>query len=354
MAFELPPLPYAYEALQPYMSAETLQYHHDKHHKAYVDNLNKLLPGSGFEGKGLEEIIKASYGKNAGVFNNAGAGLQPHPFLAVDEERRRRQESAGLGAGADRPRSRRLRQVPHRLHRGRQDPVRLRLVPGSQSRTASSKSPRRRTARTRSCMAAGRCLAAMSGSTLITSTIATSGRNISRPGSTISSTGTTSRRCSHSRARNSLSIAKPARVFETFAELRARQRLAVDARLVCPARYSRLDRSTPTRSTASLASSQRCSAAARSRSTSARVFISSLTDGPPFCSARRASRRSRRAAAVSRVHLGLGLRGLLAQRLLRSRASADEPPLVLAADALVRRRRRPRPAVACAESTMSR
>ena len=72
MAFELPPLPYAYEALQPYMSAETLQFHHDKHHKAYVDNLNKLLPGSGFEGKSLEDIVKASYGKNPGVFNNAG------------------------------------------------------------------------------------------------------------------------------------------------------------------------------------------------------------------------------------------------------------------------------------------
>ena len=72
MAFELPPLPYAYDALQPYMSAETLQYHHDKHNKAYVDNLNKLLPGSGLEGKSLEEIVKASYGKNPGIFNNAG------------------------------------------------------------------------------------------------------------------------------------------------------------------------------------------------------------------------------------------------------------------------------------------
>ena len=72
MAFELPPLPYAYDALQPYMSAETLQYHHDKHHKAYVDNLNKLLPGSSFEDKPLEEIVKASYGKNPGIFNNAG------------------------------------------------------------------------------------------------------------------------------------------------------------------------------------------------------------------------------------------------------------------------------------------
>ncbi len=72
MAFELPPLPYAYEALQPSMSAETLHFHHDKHHQAYVDMLNKLLPGSGFEGMSLEEIVKASYGKNPGVFNNAG------------------------------------------------------------------------------------------------------------------------------------------------------------------------------------------------------------------------------------------------------------------------------------------
>ena len=72
MTFELPKLPYAYDALQPYMSAETLEYHHDKHHQAYVDMLNKLLPGSGFEGMSLEEIVKASYGKNQGVFNNAG------------------------------------------------------------------------------------------------------------------------------------------------------------------------------------------------------------------------------------------------------------------------------------------
>jgi len=72
MAFELPPLPYAYDALQPFMSKETLEYHHDKHHQAYVTNGNKLLEGSGLEGKSLEEIVKASYSKNAGLFNNAG------------------------------------------------------------------------------------------------------------------------------------------------------------------------------------------------------------------------------------------------------------------------------------------
>ncbi|MCG8559602.1 MAG: superoxide dismutase [Hyphomicrobiales bacterium] len=72
MAFELPDLPYAYDALQPYMSAETLEFHHDKHHLAYVDNGNKLLDGSGHEDKSLEEVVKASHGSNAGLFNNAG------------------------------------------------------------------------------------------------------------------------------------------------------------------------------------------------------------------------------------------------------------------------------------------
>ncbi len=72
MPFTLPDLPYAHDALAPYMSRETLEYHHDKHHKAYVDNGNKLLADSGLDGKPLEEIVKASHGKNPGLFNNAG------------------------------------------------------------------------------------------------------------------------------------------------------------------------------------------------------------------------------------------------------------------------------------------
>lgn len=72
MAFELPDLPYAYDALGPYMSAETLEYHHDKHHQAYVTNGNKALEGSGLEGESLEEVVKKSHGKNPGLFNNAG------------------------------------------------------------------------------------------------------------------------------------------------------------------------------------------------------------------------------------------------------------------------------------------
>ncbi len=71
MAFELPELPYSYDALGDFMSAETLEFHHDKHHLAYVTNGNNLLKDSGLEGKSLEEIVKESYGKNPGLFNNA-------------------------------------------------------------------------------------------------------------------------------------------------------------------------------------------------------------------------------------------------------------------------------------------
>ncbi|MCY0963797.1 superoxide dismutase [Fe] [Parathalassolituus penaei] len=77
MAFELPALPYAKDALVPHMSVETLEFHHGKHHKTYVDKLNGLIPGTEFEGKTLEEIIKTSSG---GVFNNA-AQIWNHTFF---------------------------------------------------------------------------------------------------------------------------------------------------------------------------------------------------------------------------------------------------------------------------------
>ena len=68
MAFELPPLPYEKNALEPHISAETLEYHYGKHHATYVTKLNGLVEGTDLESKSLEEIIKTSEG---GVFNNA-------------------------------------------------------------------------------------------------------------------------------------------------------------------------------------------------------------------------------------------------------------------------------------------
>lgn len=76
MEHKLPELSYAKEALAPRISAETLEYHHGKHHRAYVDNLNKLIAGTEFENLALEDIIKKASG---GIFNNA-AQVWNHTF----------------------------------------------------------------------------------------------------------------------------------------------------------------------------------------------------------------------------------------------------------------------------------
>ena len=102
----------------PYMSKETLEYHHDKHHQAYVTNGNNLLKGTEFEGKSLEEIVKGSFGKNQALFNNAGQHYNHLAFLEVDEAERRRQDSGRAGEGADR-RLRLRRQGQGRFHRRR-------------------------------------------------------------------------------------------------------------------------------------------------------------------------------------------------------------------------------------------
>jgi Fe-Mn family superoxide dismutase len=76
MAFSLPPLPYDKTALAPHLSAETLEFHHGKHHQAYVTNLNKLVEGKPEASKTLEEVVLSSEG---GVFNNA-AQIWNHNF----------------------------------------------------------------------------------------------------------------------------------------------------------------------------------------------------------------------------------------------------------------------------------
>jgi Fe-Mn family superoxide dismutase len=76
MAFELPPLPYAQDALAPHISAETLEYHYGKHHQTYVTNLNKLVEGTEFESASLEDVIMKS---DAGLFNNS-AQVWNHTF----------------------------------------------------------------------------------------------------------------------------------------------------------------------------------------------------------------------------------------------------------------------------------
>ncbi|HEU5365576.1 MAG TPA: superoxide dismutase [Hanamia sp.] len=80
MAFTLPPLPYDYDALEPHIDKLTMQIHHDKHHQAYVDNLNKAIAGTENENKSLEELVKNAGQYSAAVRNNAG-GDWNHTFF---------------------------------------------------------------------------------------------------------------------------------------------------------------------------------------------------------------------------------------------------------------------------------
>ncbi len=76
MAYELPPLPYDYNALEPHISAKTLEFHHDKHHAKYVSTYNEMVQGTDHDSKSIEDVIKASFdasakGQQSGLFNNA-------------------------------------------------------------------------------------------------------------------------------------------------------------------------------------------------------------------------------------------------------------------------------------------
>jgi superoxide dismutase, Fe-Mn family len=72
MSFSLPDLPYAYDALKPFMSRETLEYHHDKHHKAYLDAMTPMIENTPFAALPIEKIVTASYSENPKLFNQAG------------------------------------------------------------------------------------------------------------------------------------------------------------------------------------------------------------------------------------------------------------------------------------------
>jgi superoxide dismutase, Fe-Mn family len=80
MAFTLPALPYSFDALEPIIDKETMQIHHDKHHQAYVDNLNKAIAGTENENKSLEELI-AKAGSISPAVRNNGGGHWNHSFF---------------------------------------------------------------------------------------------------------------------------------------------------------------------------------------------------------------------------------------------------------------------------------
>lgn len=82
MSFELPSLPYAFDALEPHFDAKTMEIHHGKHHAGYVNNLNNAVAGTDLEGKSLEELMKVA-GSNTAVRNNGGGHFNHSLFWSV-------------------------------------------------------------------------------------------------------------------------------------------------------------------------------------------------------------------------------------------------------------------------------
>ena len=100
MAFELPGLPYAYNALEPHIDAQTMEIHHSKHHQAYTTNLNNAIAGTDLENKSIEEILKACKDKPA-VRNNGGGFWNHNLFWEVMSPNGGGQPSGDLGAAID-------------------------------------------------------------------------------------------------------------------------------------------------------------------------------------------------------------------------------------------------------------
>ena len=102
MAYEVPPLPYDYAALEPHIDEQTMRLHHDKHHQAYVDKANGALEGTEWADKPIEEVIanldSLPADKKGPVRNNGGGHAQPHAVLGVDEPGRRRRALAATWA----------------------------------------------------------------------------------------------------------------------------------------------------------------------------------------------------------------------------------------------------------------
>ncbi len=170
MAFKLPELPYPKSALAPFLSQETLEFHHGKHHAGYVRKLNELIAGSRLAEMPLEEIVRTA-GAGA-IFNNAAQHWN-HSFYWMCLKPKGGKPAGSL-ADELKARLRRVRRVPQRVHRGRQLGIRERMgLAGAEARRLARGSSIRPTRRTR-CRAARNLFSpATCGSTLTTLTIGT-------------------------------------------------------------------------------------------------------------------------------------------------------------------------------------
>ncbi len=101
MAFELPKLPYAYDALEPHIDARTMEIHHSKHHNGYTTNLNNAIEGTDLEGKSIEEILKNLDMSNGAVRNNGGGFFNHSLFWEVMSPNGGGKPSGDLAAAID-------------------------------------------------------------------------------------------------------------------------------------------------------------------------------------------------------------------------------------------------------------
>ena len=171
MPFELPNLPYPYDALEPHIDAETMRIHHDLHHKAYVDNANAALDGTEWADRPVETILGdldiLPEDKQAAVRNNAGGHANHSLFWQIMSPDGGGAPGGALG-GRDRRGHRRLRPAEGGAERRRRQALRQRLDAGSSGTAPGSPSTRRRTRTRRCCSPTCRCSASTSGSTRTT------------------------------------------------------------------------------------------------------------------------------------------------------------------------------------------
>ena len=168
MAYEVPDLPYDYDALEPHIDEETMRIHHDKHHQAYVDKANAALEGTEWADKDVDEVLKnldsLPADKQGPVRNNAG-GHSNHTFFWQVMSPDGGGEPSRRPGGGDRRGLRLVRRVQGGVQERRHRPVRLRLGVAGPRRLRLEGGLDRRTRTRRSPTARRRCWASTSGST---------------------------------------------------------------------------------------------------------------------------------------------------------------------------------------------
>ena len=132
MAYSVPPLPYAYDALEPHIDKATMEFHHDKHHQAYVDKANAALEGTEWADKPVEEVLQEPRARSPsdkkGPVKNNGGGHYNHSLFWESMSPNGGGEPSGELASGDRRGVRLVRGLPGKAQGNRRQPVRLGLV----------------------------------------------------------------------------------------------------------------------------------------------------------------------------------------------------------------------------------